>query len=169
MEGGEISWWQHNRELPASQHSTVLQLTTRTGLDTLTGHITGGAFRLSVNQSRQHGPGLTRASFRMEQAIEDDLNGNLAAGKLFSLTSLAKSDSRSCDSESESEPYHDCDNCDTDDDQEDHQVDGVDFEEPDDRDSLEFEYEPGISLSSLQFYQTCECQNDSETGEQNVK
>ena len=48
-------------------------------------------------------------------------------------------------------------------------IDGVDCDGPDDRESLEFEYEPGISLSSLQFYQTCECQNDSETGEQNIK
>ena len=99
----------------------------------------------------------------MEATIDDSINGNLPLDLALIRT---KSDSVSvCDSESESEPYHDCDNCDnTDDDLED-AIDGIDCEEREDRDSLEFEYEPGISLASLQFYQTCECQHDSETGE----
>ena len=105
----------------------------------------------------------------MEEAIHDGLNGNLpVVGS--QLGSLIKSDSIGGDnSESESEPYHDCDNCVSDDTDEEDDIDGVDCDGPDDRESLEFEYEPGISLSSLQFYQTCECQNDSETGEQNIK
>ena len=67
--------------------------------------------------------------------------------------------------ESESEPYLDCDDCNSDDQDDVDDIDGDDDDVPDDRDSLEFEYEPGISLSSLHFYQTCECQNESESGD----
>ena len=70
-------------------------------------------------------------------------------------------DKTSFDSESTEESYQDCCEEVSDDEEEDHdEVDG-----PDDRDSLEFEYEPGISLSSLQFYQTCQCQLESESGQ----
>ena len=84
--------------------------------------------------------------------------------------SVIRTDSKkSFDSEeSESEPYLDCDDCNSDDDDQDEvdEIDGDDDDDvPDDRDSLEFEYEPGISLSSLHFYQTCECQNESESGD----
>ena len=103
----------------------------------------------------------------------DGLNGNIRLERTF-LTNLVKSDSVSGESETESEPYHDCCNCDNsdeedeeDEDEEDDIDGGVYCEEPDIRDSLEFEYEPGISLASMQLYQTCDCQqNDSESGEQ---
>ena len=104
----------------------------------------------------------------MEDQLRDGLNGNLRLERTF-LANLGKSDSGSCESESESEPYHDCCNCDnSEDEEEEDDIDGgVDCEEPDNRDSLEFEYEPGISLASMQLYQTCDCQQDSESGEHN--
>ena len=83
------------------------------------------------------------------------------------LANLVKSDSVSCESESESEPYHDCCNCDNSEEEQEEDIDGgVDCDEPDNRDSLEFEYEPGISLASMQLYQTCDCQQSSESGRQ---
>ena len=84
------------------------------------------------------------------------------------LANLVKSDSVSCESESESEPYHDCCNCENSEEEEEgDDIDGgVDCDEPDNRDSLEFEYEPGISLASMQLYQTCDCQQSSESGRQ---
>ena len=75
----------------------------------------------------------------------------------------SKKSSDASESESESQ-YVDCDDCLEDESDEYHDdVDGV-FD--DSNPGLEFEYEPGISLSSLHFYQTCECQNnESESGE----
>ena len=75
----------------------------------------------------------------------------------------SKKSSDASESESESQ-YVDCEDCLEDESDEDHDdVDGV-FD--DSNPGLEFEYEPGISLSSLHFYQTCECQNhESESGE----
>ena len=106
----------------------------------------------------------------MEEQTLDGLNGNIRLERTF-LANLVKSDSVSCESESGSEPYHDCCNCENSDEEEEEEEDdidgGVDCDEPDTRDSLEFEYEPGISLASMQLYQTCDCQqNDSESGEQ---
>ena len=103
----------------------------------------------------------------------DGLNGNIPLERTF-LPNQVKSDSVSCESESESEPYHDCCNCENSDEEEEEEEEqgddidgGVDCDEPDNRDSLEFEYEPGISLASMQLYQTCDCQQDLESGEQN--
>ena len=78
----------------------------------------------------------------------------------------SKKSSDASESESESQ-YVDCEDClddESDEDQED--VDGV-FDES--NPGLEFEYEPGISLSSLHFFQTCECQNsEAESGERRL-
>ena len=83
----------------------------------------------------------------------DGINGNLITDKRLNLVRTESKRSFDNNSESESEPYLDCDDCnDSDDDQDD--IDGVIDDNPDDRESLEFEYEPGISLSSLHFYQT---------------
>ena len=78
------------------------------------------------------------------------------------MRTLLKTEKSSFDSEStEESSYQDCLDEASDDDDEGHdEIDG-----PDDRDSLEFEYKPGISLSSLQFYQTCQCQQESESGQ----
>ena len=104
----------------------------------------------------------------MEHQTLDGLNGNIRLERT-SLANLVKSDSVSCESETESEPYLDCCNCDNSDEEEEEEDDidgGVDCDEPDNRDSLEFEYEPGISLASMQLYQTCDCQQSSESGRQ---
>ena len=93
----------------------------------------------------------------------DGINGNLITDKRLNLVRTESKRSFDNNSESESEPYLDCDDCnDSDDDQDD--IDGVIDDNHDDRESLEFEYEPGISLSSLHFYQTCHCQEESESG-----
>lgn len=80
---------------------------------------------------------------------------------------LVRTDSKKSSDASESEgesQYVDCEDCLEDESDEDRDdIDGV-FD--DSNPGLEFEYEPGISLSSLHFYQTCECQNsESESGE----
>ena len=73
----------------------------------------------------------------------------------------SKKSSDASESESESQ-YVDCEDVSDESDESD-DVDGV-FD--DSNPGLEFEYEPGISLSSLHFYQTCECQNsEAESGE----
>ena len=90
----------------------------------------------------------------------DGINGNIVSSGTTKQAVTRTESKKSFDSEeSESEPYHDCDVSNSDEDD----IDDIDA--PDDRDSLEFEYEPGISLSSLQFYQTCQCQNESESGD----
>ena len=76
----------------------------------------------------------------------------------------SKKSSDASESESESQ-YVDCEDVSDESDESD-DVDGV-FD--DSNPGLEFEYEPGISLSSLHFYQTCECQNhESESGERGL-
>ena len=91
----------------------------------------------------------------------DGLRVCLNRNKLIRTDS--KKSSETSESESESQ-YVDCEDCLDDGSDEDHEdVDGV-FD--DSNPGLEFEYEPGISLSSLHFYQTCECQNsEAESGE----
>ena len=70
--------------------------------------------------------------------------------------------------DSESEPYLDCEDCSEDeagDSAEDGEGEG-DGLYCDRLDSLEFDYEPGISLSSLQFHhRACDCQQESESGD----
>ena len=79
------------------------------------------------------------------------------------------------DSESESEVFHDCDNCDDSDDNE-SSSDCFQYKDAylDDRDldSLEYDYEPGIHLSSLEFSRIieighchgCRCNQEAQQG-----
>ena len=90
------------------------------------------------------------------------------------LDSLEDDDECS-DSESEHEIFHDCDNCD-DSDADDSSSDSFLYKDSyfDDRDldSLEYEYEPGINLSSMEFSRIieighchgCRCNQEAQHG-----
>ena len=99
--------------------------------------------------------------------MEGDSDGLKVCPRNKLIRTDSKKSSDASESESESQ-YVDCEDCESEEDQDD--IDEVDGDSnQDDRDGLEFEYEPGISLSSLHFYQTCECQNnESESGEEEL-
>ena len=99
--------------------------------------------------------------------MEGDSDGLKVCLRNRLIRTDSKKSSDASESESESQ-YVDCEDCESEEDRDD--IDEVDGDSNlDDRDGLEFEYEPGISLSSLHFYQTCECQNnESESGEEEL-
>ena len=99
--------------------------------------------------------------------MEGDSDGLKVCLRNRLIRTDSKKSSEASESESESQ-YVDCEDCESEEDRDD--IDEVDGDSNlDDRDGLEFEYEPGISLSSLHFYQTCECQNnESESGEEEL-
>ena len=99
--------------------------------------------------------------------MEGDSDGLKVCPRNKLIRTDSKKSSDASESESESQ-YVDCEDCESEEDRDD--IDEVDGDSnQDDRDGLEFEYEPGISLSSLHFYQTCECQNnESESGEEEL-
>ena len=102
---------------------------------------------------------------------------NTEGGAVSRVASVSRCWVRTESEDSESEPYLDCEDCSGEEDGE----DGEDGEEEagdsaedgegdglycDRLDSLEFDYEPGISLSSLQFHhRACDCQQESESGD----
>ena len=94
--------------------------------------------------------------------MEENIEGGAVAG----LGSVTRCWGRTESEDSESEPYLDCEDC-----SEDEAGDSAEEGDGDglycDRlDSLEFDYEPGISLSSLQFHhRACDCQQESESGD----
>ena len=94
--------------------------------------------------------------------MEENTEGGAVAG----LGSVTRCWGRTESEDSESEPYLDCEDC-----SEDEAGDSAEEGDGDglycDRlDSLEFDYEPGISLSSLQFHhRACDCQQESESGD----
>ena len=106
---------------------------------------------------------------------------NTEGGAVSSVASVSRCWVRTESEDSESEPYLDCEDCseeeagDSAEDGEDGEEEAADSAEDgeegdglycDRLDSLEFDYEPGISLSSLQFHhRACDCQQESESGD----
>ena len=92
---------------------------------------------------------------------------NTEGGAVSSVASVSRCWVRTESEDSESEPYLDCEDC-SEEEAGDSAEDGEDGDGLycDRLDSLEFDYEPGISLSSLQFHhRACDCQQESESGD----